>query len=108
MNKQLGDMEALIDHDLFVFDPPTQKIKRQGNELVADGLAVEDQVKALQTQLLPVIDRFNVMFLRNLRALRELKQSPIQVNIQQAGQVNVGQQQVNVQGSDNAADGDAG
>ena len=47
---------------------------------------------------MPLIERFNQMFLRNLKALRELKVSPINVNIGQAGQVNVAQQQVNVAG----------
>ena len=37
------------------------------------------------------------MFLRNLKAMRELKASPISVNIGQAAQVNVAQQQLNVE-----------
>ena len=36
------------------------------------------------------------MFLRNLKALRDLKTMPVNVNIAQAGQVNVAQQQVNL------------
>ena len=54
----------------------------------------------LQEVLMPLVDRFNQMFLRNLKALRELKVSPINVNIGQAEQVNVAQQQVNVAGPD--------
>ena len=46
------------------------------------------------------MERFNQMFLRNLRALRELKGAAVQVNIGQAGQVNLGKQQVNVAGSE--------
>ena len=34
--------------------------------------------------------------LRNLRAMRKLKANPVSINIRQAGQVNVAQQQVNV------------
>ena len=34
--------------------------------------------------------------LRNLRAMRELKANPVNINIRRAGQVNVARQQVNV------------
>lgn len=96
LNKQLGDMEALIDHNLFAFDPPTPAIKERANGMVVDGLVVEERLRALQTNTLPIIERFNSMFIRNLRALRDLKQAPIRVHVEQAGQVNVGRQQVNV------------
>jgi hypothetical protein len=43
-----------------------------------------------------MVDRFNQMFLRTLRALRDLRRGPQPVFVQNAGQVNVGQQQVNV------------
>ena len=41
-------------------------------------------------------DRFHRMFLRTLRALRDLRRYGGPVIVQQAGQVNVGGQQVNV------------
>ncbi|HEV2122263.1 MAG TPA: hypothetical protein VGW38_05770 [Chloroflexota bacterium] len=48
-----------------------------------------------------MVERFNRLFLRTLRALRDLRRyTPPSVVVQQAGQVNVGQQQVNVTGSD--------
>ena len=50
----------------------------------------------MQDALLPQVDRFNQMFLRNLKALRDLKTMPVNVNIAQAGQVNVAQRQVNI------------
>jgi hypothetical protein len=59
----------------------------------------EDSVKQLQERLMPLMESFNRMFLRSLRALRELKFHPIQVNIGQAGSVNVAHQQVNVSGT---------
>ena len=93
MNKQSGDCESLIDSELSAFDPPSPKFSEN---YPCVGLAVQDRMKELQTRTLPVIEWFNAMFLRNLRALRDLKQSPIHVNIQQADHVNVGQQQVNV------------
>jgi hypothetical protein len=43
-------------------------------------------------------DRFNRMFLRTLRALRDLRRYSPTVIVQNAGQVNVGEQQVNVSG----------
>lgn len=43
-----------------------------------------------------MVDRFNRIFLRTLRALRDLRRGPQPVFVQNAAQVNVGQQQVNV------------
>ena len=44
----------------------------------------------------PYVAKANDLFLRNLQALREMKTSPITIKIEQAGQVNVGQRQLNV------------
>ena len=41
-------------------------------------------------------DRFHRMFLRSLRALRDLRRYSSPVVVQRAGQVNVGGQQINV------------
>lgn len=49
-------------------------------------------------QAAAMVDRFNRIFLRTLRALRDLRRCPPPVLVQNAGQVNVGQQQVNVAG----------
>jgi hypothetical protein len=43
-----------------------------------------------------MVDRFNRVFLRTLRALRDLRRGPQPVFVQNAGQVNVARQQVNV------------
>jgi hypothetical protein len=51
-------------------------------------------------QAAAMADRFNRMFLRTLRALRDLRRGPQPVFVQNAGQVNVGQQQVNVSGGE--------
>ena len=55
--------------------------------------------QGLKTGKAPVVvlENVNDGVLRNLRAMRELKGLAVNVNIGQAGQVNVGQQQVNVQ-----------
>jgi hypothetical protein len=54
-----------------------------------------DDAKAVD-QAADMVDRFNKMFLRNLRALRDLRRNAPAVLVQNAGQVNVGGQQVNV------------
>jgi hypothetical protein len=56
---------------------------------VADAEAVE--------QAAGMVDRFNRIFLRTLRALRDLRRQAPGVVVQSAGQVNVAEQQVNVQ-----------
>ena len=59
------------------------------------GLKVEEIVERLSEQLMPLLDRSNRMLLRNLKALRALKQPPApSVSIGQAGQVNVAHRQV--------------
>ncbi len=52
-----------------------------------------------------MVDRFNRLFLRTLRALRDLRRYAPAVNIQNAGQVNIGGQQVNTTGPVAARDG---
>jgi hypothetical protein len=43
-----------------------------------------------------MVDRFNRMFMRTLRALCNLRKVPLALVVQNAAQVNVGGQQVNV------------
>ena len=63
------------------------------------GLRVEEIVERLAEKLMPLLDRSNRMMLRNLKALREHRRPPTpSVSIGQAGQVNVGAQQVNATG----------
>jgi hypothetical protein len=97
LNKQIADMLSLTESGLFYPEAPHVKIKKENrlnNEF--DGFVAEDAIKQLQERLMPLMERFNQMFLRNLRVLRELKTHPININIGQAEQVNVGQQQVNL------------
>lgn len=52
-----------------------------------------------------MVDRFNRLFLRTLRALRDLRRyTPPSVFVQQAGQINVGQQQVNLSAGDSGSE----
>jgi hypothetical protein len=54
-----------------------------------------------------MVDRFNRIFLRTLRALRDLRRGPQPVFVQNAGQVNVARQQVNVAQEAGGRNGDA-
>ena len=47
-------------------------------------------------QAAAMVDRFNRLFLRTLRALRDLRRYEAPVNVGMAGQVNIAGQQVNV------------
>jgi hypothetical protein len=58
---------------------------------VSDAQAIE--------QAAAMVDRFNRVFIRTLRALRELRQYPPAVVVQSAGQVNVAGRQVNMSGA---------
>ena len=64
------------------------------------GFRAEECVERVGEQLMPLLDRANRMMLRNLKALEDRRRPPApNLNIGSAGQVNVGQQQVNVSGS---------
>ena len=54
----------------------------------------QSQVEAWE-QAAAMVDRFNRIFLRTLRALRDLRRYSPNVTIQNAGQVNIAQQQTN-------------
>jgi hypothetical protein len=49
-----------------------------------------------------MVERFQKIFTRTLRALCDLRRRPLAVVVQQAGQVNIAEQQVNVAGQDAA------
>lgn len=56
----------------------------------------------LEDRALQTADRFQRMFTRTLRALRDLRRYAPHVTIHHAGQVNIGEQQVNVSSTNNA------
>jgi hypothetical protein len=62
---------------------------KSGEPLTVSDAEAEEQAAAM-------VDRFNRIFLRTARTLRELRRGTPGVVVQNAGQVNVGQQQVNV------------
>ena len=96
----IGNFALQIEHEFFGQQSPTAKFQeryRGYNLGELEGLRVEDYVHRVGEQLLPLMDRANRIMIRNLKALRDLRQLPTPaVAIGQAGQVNVGAQQMNV------------
>jgi hypothetical protein len=90
----IGDLALHVEHEFFGQESPTPKFPWEYGQ--APGLAVEDQIRRLAEQLLPLLDRANRMVLRNLKAMQELRQGPTPaVAIGRAEQVNVSTKQAN-------------
>ena len=100
VNEFVGNLTARVEQRFFNSDEvlrvtivePTGR--RPGNRY--EQVYGEDVVDQLGREALPLLDRLNRMVLRNLKALRELKASPISMTVQNFGQLNVGQQQTNL------------
>ena len=91
----MGDLALQIEHECFGQEGPTAKLRN--NWGVAEGLAVENTLRRLAEQLMPLFERANQQLIRTLKALREARAGgPASVAIHHAGQVNLAQQQVNV------------
>jgi hypothetical protein len=95
-----GDLALVIEQELFAEDSLKVKLRQQYGGQV-DGFAVEEELRRLKEQLLPVFERVNRQLLQNLQALQRTRpgSSPV-VAIGRAGQVNIAQQQVNLQRRD--------
>jgi hypothetical protein len=96
----IGDLALVIEQELFAEDSLKVKLRdKYGPHF--DGLAVEEALRRLREQLLPLFERVNQQLLRNLQALQRPPRGALPVvAINKAGQVNVAQQQVNVQRRD--------
>jgi hypothetical protein len=85
---------ASIEWEYFAVDAPRfvrdSRADEKDNRLLAEQLA-----RRLQEVLEPTLDRYNRSFLRNLKALRDLRRSNVMLNIQNIGQVNFGSGQFN-------------
>ena len=102
----IGNAAMWTEHHFFAQESPTVKLERQYGRGSVPRLLVEEHVQRLVRELVPLLDRTNRMFIRNLRALKELRRPPTPaVAISQAGQVNVGTQQVNALGTTTMAGG---
>jgi hypothetical protein len=90
----MGDLALQIEHECFGQEGPTAKLSKWG---VAEGLAVENTLRRLAEQLIPLFERANQQLIRNLQALRTLRHGPSPaVAIGHASQVNLAQQQINL------------
>jgi len=91
----IGNLALRIEHELFGQESPTAAFGRRNGR--ASGLVVEDQLERLAEQLLPLLDRGNRMVIRNLKAMKELRQRTLpNVAIERVDQLNMADQQVNL------------
>ena len=97
---RMGDLALVIVHELFAEDSLKVKLRQQYGPHF-DGFAVEEQLRRLREQLLPLFERVNRQLLQNLQGLqRGHPASSPMVAIGQARNVNVAQQQVHIQRRD--------
>jgi hypothetical protein len=91
----IGDLALWIEHECFAQEAPQVKLRREYGAQV-EGLAVEDRLRRLSAQLVPLFERANRQLIQNLKALAAARQGPSPlVAIGRAEQVNVAHQQVN-------------
>jgi hypothetical protein len=96
----IGDLVLAIEQELFGEDPLKVKLRQLYGAQI-DGFAVEEALRRLREQLLPLCERVNRQLLQNLQALQRPRRRALPtVAIGRAGQVNVAQQQVNLQRGD--------
>jgi hypothetical protein len=98
INGWIGNFAALIESEFFGTESLHAKLQdRYGRaDHRINGLRVDDHVQRIGEQLLPLLDRCNRMMLRNLKALKTLREDPApSVSIGNAGQVNVAGTQAN-------------
>jgi hypothetical protein len=111
INGWIGNFAYLVESEFFGTSGPSASFQDRygrGSHQI-NGLSVERHVERLGEQLLPLLDRCNRMMLRNLTALKTLREGPApSVSIGRAGQVNVAGQQVNATAEPLADTGAAG
>src|SRR5919204_5842284 len=89
VNGWIGDLAIWLEREFFRMEGLTAKLKDRygyGAESIR-GLTAEDLVERLVERLMPLLDRSNRMLIRNLRALKMLREGPApSVSIGSAGQ----------------------
>ena len=89
----IGNFERVAEFDFYGEENPKLKTDRL---FKVTGFSAEDHIQKMIDSLQPSLERFNRMFLRNLKALRDLKKAEGILNITNIGQMNVGEKQVNI------------
>jgi hypothetical protein len=93
----IGNLALVIEHELFAEESLKVTLRHEYSPQF-DGFEVEEALRRLREQPVPLCERVNRQLLQNLQALpRHRHGSSPMVAIGRAGQVNVAQQQVNVQ-----------
>lgn len=91
-NNIMGNLEWASSFEFFEQDNPKLKLDKKYNP---KEFSSEEHINKMTESLIPTLDRFNKMFLRNLKALRDLKRSNAILNIGNVGQINIGEKQIN-------------
>jgi hypothetical protein len=89
LQRWIGDLALATERELFGENGPTPRFEERHGHV--EGLVIEDQMRRLGEELLPLLDRAKRMTIRTLKAFAELQRGPApSVAIGQAGQVNLG------------------
>jgi len=84
----IGDLAVHIEREFFRDDAFTEMAKERFRR--TDRFAVEERVRRLREELMPLFDRANRLLIRNLKAIKELRQGPVPaIAIGRADQVTV-------------------
>lgn len=98
-NEFVGNLTARLESAFFGIDPPQVSVMerdgRRGPTTQEAKVIGHDALQELGRDALPLLDRLNRMVIRNIKALRDLKASPLALTVQNYGQLNVGQMQTN-------------
>jgi hypothetical protein len=102
LNEAVNNVMASIEWDYFAMEAPRfTSANLWGNTKLygkKDDKAVAEELAHRLTEVLqPTLDQYNRMFIRNLKAIRDLKRGNIQLNIGNVRQMNVGDKQINVE-----------
>ncbi len=104
LNEVINNITADLEWDIFALDVPEFHRTRFGiNGEKRDKAISEELARRLHEVLQPVLDQYNRMLIRNMKALRDWKRTSIQLNIGSISQMNIGDKQINVDngGNDN-------
>lgn len=98
LNQAINNIMASIEWDIFALDAPAFDRTRFGIRFgeKRDRAISEELARRLQEVLEPILERYNRMYIRNVKALRDLRRGNIQLNIGNVGQMNIGDKQINV------------
>jgi hypothetical protein len=93
---QMTQAQTILDHWMYLsYSRATRETRemKRGEERWELPRVQEQDAQEFAAEM---VDRWQRMFLRTVRALRDLRRYQPQVIVQNAGQVNIGSQQVNV------------